>query len=114
MEIIEVINENFVSWVLSNGLRIVGIITASFISPSSEMQPPEFQHMEMKPYFEANKEMLIEVDLHDESGIKEANIYARENGKWLLLGSETVDEGNYIYKALYTPTGNAQKIDVRI
>ncbi len=90
------------------------IITASFTSPSAEMQPPEFQHMEMSPHFEANKETVIEVDLHDESGIKETNIYTREINEWVKLATEIIDKENSIYRATYTPSAAANKIDLKI
>tara|TARA_Y100000310_G_scaffold130175_1_gene129374 strand:- start:14755 stop:23715 length:8961 start_codon:yes stop_codon:yes gene_type:complete len=90
------------------------IIKALFTVPANELQPPEFQHMEMNPYFMVGEEQQIQVDLHDESGIETVEIYILENEEWALLETEVIDAENYVYSASYTPPAGTEKIDLRI
>ncbi|MBU90015.1 hypothetical protein CMO94_00620 [Candidatus Woesearchaeota archaeon] len=90
------------------------IATASFTVPAAELQPPEFQHMEMNPGFIAGEELQIEVDLYDESGISAVGIYVEENNDWVLLQTNEIDTANGIYGSSYTPPSGLNKINVRI
>lgn len=87
------------------------IITAKFTKPSSDINPPLLNRLDVSPSFGVNEPLSIKVNMYDDSSITDVKIYYKTNNDWTQL---PVTSNYPLYTTSLTITDSSvEKIDLK-